>query len=413
MGNLAFIVELLIAELLLIFNYPRKKYFFIKFPIGVVAVILFAYFIPLPSAVLASPLLGFIRFVLLLAVSTLMMLLCFQANEGAIISGCVAGYAVQHLTYQVRNLFCLIPACNANQNLTEALVYIVMYIIIFFTLSLYLLRHNYYELYDDRFAIISGIILFICLVIYRFARNSASDTITTICISIYSITCCLLSLAIQYGAYALVTLRANNKVLETIITQKEKQYEISKQNMELLNIKCHDLKHYLNADTSQDREEIQKIVDIYDNPVKTGYDVLDVTINEKLKIMHDKGISVNFMGDGKLLSFMSDTDIYSLFGNALDNAIEALDKVKDKDKKIINISFERRGDLLVIDIRNFYNGVLKQDDGEILTSKEIEKGYHGYGIKSMRFLASKYQGSLAVHTEDSIFSLQISFLLNN
>ena len=410
MGNLSFIIELIIAELILLFNYPKKKYFYIKALIVFPLTIVIAYFIPMPNNIIMDPLIGFMRFILLLLITILMYLFLFDGKSGAVISGCIAGYALQHMTYQILNSILLIDGLRKYSLIIEIIVYAISYTIIFFTLGRFIRKHNYYENYDRKFIIISALIIFICIFIYRFARLSANDDITTICIALYSLTCCSLALAIQYLAYSFINLRVSNKTLETIISQKESQYKVSKQNMDLLNIKCHDLKHQLNRLPKKEVEEISTLIDIYDNPVETGYDVLNVTMNEKIKILHDKGIKINFLGNGKLLNWISDVDIYSLFGNAIDNAIEALDKVDNKEKKVINISLESKGDLIIITIMNYYNGKLNKDNQGIMTSKNFEKGYHGYGLKSMDYIARKYNGRLNIFTNNNIFKVVVTLI---
>lgn len=410
-GNLIFVVELLFAELILLFNYPRKKYFAFRFIGGLIVLFLIVIFcIPFPDSLISDPIIGFLRFVILLGLTISLMLFCFDGKGGAVISGCIAGYAVQHITYQIKTLLSINEWINSGGFITEFIVFAIVYIIFFFTLGLFIRRHNYYENYQNSLIIISAIIIFVCIFVYRFARLSANDNMTKICIALYSITCCSLALAIQYIVYELISLKISNKTLETIISQKEGQYEISKQNMDLLNIKCHDLKHQLNLINKDEAREIQKIIDIYDNPVKTGFDVLDVTLNEKIKILYDKGIKINFTGNGKLLNWINDVDIYSLFGNALDNAIEALDKVNEKKKKVINISLESKGDLILVTIMNYYNGKLKFEKETLVTSKNFEQGYHGYGIKSIQYVVKKYNGNLKIYTNNNIFKLTFSFL---
>ncbi len=410
MGNLIFSIELILAQLLLISNYPKRKHFFIRLPIFIGLTVLICYFLPQPESVLADPVLGFLRFMTMLSIATLAMLLCFGGKPTAIISGCIAGYAVQHIAYQITTLLLLIEAFEGYSMLVESMTCLIVYIILFFTLGHFIRRHNYFENYDDRFIIISACIIFICIFIYRFARLSANDNITTICIAMYAMTCCILALTIQYGAYEFINLITSNRTLATLISQRKKQYEISKQNMELLNIKCHDLKHQLGMISGEEKEEIKRIIDIYDNPVQTGFDVLDIALNENLKTLHDKGIKINFTGDGKLLSFMRGSDIYSLFGNSIDNSIEALDKVDDENKKMINITLEEKGDLLVVGVSNYFSGELVKEHDKIVTSKKTEQGYHGFGLKSMEYICKKYQGFLRVKSDGEIFKVSFSFL---
>ena len=119
-------------------------------------------------------------------------------------------------------------------------------------------------------------------------------------------------------------------------------------------------------------------------------------------------IALTFLGDGKILSFMNAMDIYSLLGNAIDNSIEALKHVEEVEKRIISINLENKGDITNLTIRNYFDGELQLDeDGLPFTSKQFEKGYHGYGMKSMRLIARKYSGNLSIRISGNIFVVNI------
>ena len=73
------------------------------------------------------------------------------------------------------------------------------------------------------------------------------------------------------------------------------------------------------------------MISIYDSMLKTGNEALDVIFAEKSLVCRKNDIKLNCMIDGAKLSFMENTDIYALFGNLMDNAIEAIEKLKDND----------------------------------------------------------------------------------
>jgi archaellum component FlaF (FlaF/FlaG flagellin family) len=137
-----------------------------------------------------------------------------------------------------------------------------------------------------------------------------------------------------------------------IMTSKQsEQYEIAKDNMDKVNINAHDLRNQIsllrksmensNACNVNDlKEELNKMshnIDLVETVYKTGNKALDITLSEKAKICLNKSIQVSTIADGKAISFIKDIDIYLLLGTALDNAIEANEKIADSSKRMIGI----------------------------------------------------------------------------
>ena len=110
--------------------------------------------------------------------------------------------------------------------------------------------------------------------------------------------------------------------------------------------------------------------------------------------------------DGKELEFMQPMDISALFGNALDNAIESVKKISDRQKRLIHVSVARQKNFLRIKVENCYEGDLEFENGMPKTTKQ-DKRYHGYGMKSIRKIVEKYNGSVTVNAEDGWFELRI------
>ena len=117
------------------------------------------------------------------------------------------------------------------------------------------------------------------------------------------------------------------------------------------------------------------------------------------------------MIDGAKLSFMENTDIYALFGNLMDNAIEAVEKLVDNEKRIITMNVYVENNILYIDMSNYYQGKVTFDNnGFPLTTKETN-GYHGFGLRSVIMLCKSYGGRYSLSTDDGIFSLQLEIPL--
>ena len=112
------------------------------------------------------------------------------------------------------------------------------------------------------------------------------------------------------------------------------------------------------------------------------------------------------MADGSQMDFINTVDLYAILGNALDNAIEAVEKFKHTEKRQIDVLIYRQQKFLVMNIINPLKGELIYEEELPVTTKE-DRQYHGFGLKSMRYLVKKYDGFLTVGTEDGCFSLKI------
>ena len=197
---------------------------------------------------------------------------------------------------------------------------------------------------------------------------------------------------------------------------KEK-VELQEQNMELINLKCHDMKHQLrsmlegqNLD-SEFIEETQKAISIFDAQVKTGNDTLDTLLTQKSLLCDSQKIQLTIMLNGEALSFMSAQEINSFFGNAIDNAIEYLLTV-DEDKRFIRISSAQNGSIFTIRVENYCETALKFRTNGLPETTKDDNGYHGFGTKSIKTIAQKYGGDASFERRDDLFVVTAIFMLN-
>lgn len=144
-------------------------------------------------------------------------------------------------------------------------------------------------------------------------------------------------------------------------------------------------------------------------PAKSGSDTLDLLLFKKHQQANEMGVTVRFkMGCSLAGLTITDYDMCSLFGNILDNAIEAVRKVKTADAEVV-LRVEQQNSLLYICCENPYEGELVKQDGELKTTKK-DAAKHGIGLSSVKHICKKYNGSLEVETADNIFRLSV--LLN-
>lgn len=65
---------------------------------------------------------------------------------------------------------------------------------------------------------------------------------------------------------------------------------------------------------------------------------------------------------------------------------------------------------MLLRFENYYEGTLEFEGGLPVTTKK-DKAYHGFGIKSIRYTAAKYGGSVTVKAKDNWFEMKVLFPL--
>jgi hypothetical protein len=226
---------------------------------------------------------------------------------------------------------------------------------------------------------------------------------------------CILILIIQNSAESRQRAEFERDFMQQLWYQQQDQYRVSKENIDLINRKCHDIKYQIAAlksigsskEINDQIEEMKHSIMIYDSAVKTGNRVLDTILMEKSLLCEKYHINLTCMADGSILSFINHVDLYSMCGNALDNAIESVMKQPDIEKRVIQMSAFREKEMAVIRIRNYCDEDLQFEDGLPLTTKTDRKGYHGYGIRSIRHVAEQYGGGMNCRINDHSFVMQI------
>ena len=204
------------------------------------------------------------------------------------------------------------------------------------------------------------------------------------------------------------------EAVQNVLQNQYIQYQQSRESIDLINYKYHDLKHqiaYLRAEEDPGKREqmlcqMEEEIRRYDAQNKTGNKVLDTILTAKSLYCAKHGISFTCVADGTVLDFMDTMDICSIFGNALDNAVESVMKVSDKEKRLIHVTVCRQKAFILFRFENYYEEELQYREGNLATTKK-DKDFHGYGLKSIRYTAAKYDGTVTVDTENNWFALKI------
>ena len=203
--------------------------------------------------------------------------------------------------------------------------------------------------------------------------------------------------------------------LESILRQAQyEQFQSYQETVDNLRHKCHDLKHIIFAleddkltpEASSYFKNIRKSILDFDSTLNTGNATLDALLGNACGLCEQRNIQWTCIADGTLLDFVNAFDLYLMLGNALDNALEAVSSIRDADKRFLSVQIQGRNQMVIILIKNYCEHPLEFHDGLPVTNKE-RPSEHGYGMKTIRSIAEKYNGNLSIHLEDEIFTLAI------
>lgn len=173
----------------------------------------------------------------------------------------------------------------------------------------------------------------------------------------------------------------------------------------------HDMKNHLLLLQSQagTGQEVQRSVQTlknqlqeYENYHRTGNEFLDIIIRDKAKTAQEKQIDFSSAISFEAGSFIDPLDISTIFGNALDNAIEASEKLP-KDRRLITIRANRVRDMLIITVENNAADDLSKPQG---TTKK-DPLFHGFGLSNLQRSVERYSGQYSIRTDHGSFTLKI------
>jgi hypothetical protein len=430
--EIRFIVELLAAEQLFVWSFAkRKNNFWIKSILGSLAFVLLAVsYVQIISWVdinsnFSTKILAPAWYICLAILSLIFIRICYKITLSDALFMGIAGYSLQHIEYIVVNE---VLARGIWKDLVNHLWLYAIICIVTCTILYYLIARLFATklkacggiLYEDH---IQTIIYFLLMLVILFFSSFLGQNIflngTTDYSQInykgatYDFFNCTLVLVVQYSIFRISTLNREKEIVKQLLYERQKQYNLSRENIEMINHKCHDLKHQIQALKEAKSEELNRYIDevedsimIYDTVLKTENEVLNTILSEKSLYCEKHSIRLSCIVDASQLDFMSTLDIYALLGNALDNAIESVILHKETEKRVISLTISANESFLCIQTNNYFEGNMLIKEGIPVTTKK-NKAYHGFGMKSMKHVAEKYGGTLYTSLDNGIFMLQI------
>ncbi len=362
-----------------------------------------------------NPLVPFILWLLLIP----MLYFLYLGNWREILFISLSGLATQHCSLIISELF-LEELLNIREPLLTNSLMIPCYLFMTF-LAYCLLARRIYRKIDIKIEsrsllLIAGAIVLFSMVLRRMIIDNLGFDymdIIKVAIDLYSMLGCAVSLWLLFFANIVDELRLEQVMMEHMMQMEEEKHSFTETAVETINIKCHDLKHELErmrtgqqVISDETLQELEDSVTNYSRIAKTGNDVLDNILTEESLCCERYHIHFRCIVDGAQLNGMDSTDLYSLFGNALDNAIEASRQEPEEDKRSIFLKVTKKGPYIIIHIENNCPCIVQFKDGIPQTDKE-DKAHHGYGFRSMQYVVRKYDGSLVPKQENGLFSINI------
>lgn len=418
-----FLTELLAITALYVFPFERRRRFWLRLTACLALCYAFSFFTspvfildqllwPLATRTLFTS----VRYSGIFFSLILSVWVCFDVNFKAAAFVCSGAYAIQYLVLKLQNFLeefyiGLVPLPAAVVLYTAFVLgcYTLAYVLILLRLQ----REDYVRL-KSRDSFRFSLFIILCLSVPNVFSGdlTAGSLFDSVAPTGHEVMCSVLLLYIQFGVHAQNTLERENEQIEHILAQEQKRFEAFRAESAYLDIKCHDLKHQIHKLKTQSTVSAETIAELesdiaaYESYARTGCAALDIILGEKYLQCANHGIPFTASVFSGKLDHLSESDIYSLFGNALDNAIE-YEQTLPGDVRFIRLSVRDIGNMLLIRAENSYPGPPLSVQ-ELHTTK-TDTLYHGFGLKSMRYIAAKYGGEMEVAAHDGVFCLTFVF----
>lgn len=409
-----FHIQILVIELLFCLRLQRRNHFLLRFlPCA-------AAYVALPAVVPNSFFNPFVvwdwftfGFLAMFMLSGLLIWFCFRMNIRQVVFYCCVAHTLQHMVHCLNRMIGLAFSLPDVATQTIHLLILIATCVVVYRL----LRDRFpgSETVDIQNNYLLLFALASTLIVYVVSLWTTMKEQPTIGLYFFDFFSCLMLVILLLDLFRIRRAERDQMIMERLLRQEQEQHEMSRATIDVINRKCHDLRHQIAALRHMGEEEkersirqLEKAVMIYDSFPKSGNPDLDIVLAEKSLLAEQQHVSVRCIVDGSKLTFLDLEDMYSLMGNALDNAIEATSKEENEAKRIVTLYAATKGNLYSIHLENpCARQPLFMDDLPVTSKPDTD--YHGFGMRSMRYLCEKYGGALTAGWEDGIFSLDMLF----
>lgn len=334
--------------------------------------------------------------------------ICFELTWLEALVCWIAACATQFISAQSFFLLAALFHWGGNQLLLQGLILVVVYTVAGLTFGRQL-RSEHIESFTDWRILRLSLVVWLAIDLACNYGRQGQDWQTPLS-SLFSILCALFLLMFEFSFLKENRAQREKRMVEHILAREAAQHRIAREVIDCINIKSHDLKyqleylrhHGVGSHDYGDFRETQEQINRYDDIAITENEALSVVLTEKNLYCRRHDIKLLAIADGEAVAFMDAQDIYSLFNNLIDNAIECLCQEPDMEKRMIDLNISRKHAMVSITCANYCGHPVEFRDDLPVTTKE-DRTQHGYGVKSIRYLVKKYGGNVVFRLENHRF----------
>lgn len=358
-----------------------------------------------------------------LVLATAAVVACYDVTIWTSLFCCSAGYIVQNtasaLAATVRILAFGPMRANASP-LVVIVSHVVLSVIVFvvvYRVLIHPIEQNNLTIVENRVMLLVMVLVILVNIVFDLVNKSilrfGVPTYLILLLRLVHLALCSFTLVMQFEMLYSKRLRDDVLAVERIRAEDERQLRLTRDSIDAVNDRVAQIREQVSrlerSGAAVDRDAIERIerdVGVFDSVVRTGNDVIDVILAEKSLVCEREGITLTCIADGAALSFVPPEDLYSLLGNAIENAIDAVRAIDDPEKRAVGLVIRRTPFWggVAINVENYYEGDLEFEDGLPKTTKGSTL-VHGYGMRSMRKLVEGYGGTLTARAQDGVFHL--------
>lgn len=428
---LLYLMQLLICDIAFWAGLSKRRHFLLRMAAGVagwvilslLSALLPGLLLPGNESYIISHLKELVYFISVTFLNALLAFFCFDIRYSSALFTAIGAYSIEHIASRFSYILkaCIYAGNPVPTAVTHCIFNFLIPIVFSGGFYFFLIRKRIKDnkvLYRDRkVLIISGVNLFVCIVLSIFEPTIGGASLEEILVLCSNYGCvilaCYLCLLLQVGYFRESALDEKNRTLTKMLQMEREKQRLSKETIEIINLKCHDLRHQIRMLEQQAPEErsrslknLSDAIHIYDSMVSTGNSSVDLVLMEKKLLCEKYSIKFSYLVDGGRFSFMDEADIYAMLGNMLENAMESVEKEPDPEKRIITFLARAKEDMLYISMENYCAAPVVFEDGLPVTSKD-EKAFHGFGVQSILHIAQSYGGDARFHMENQFFVVEV------
>ncbi|WP_180380822.1 ATP-binding protein [Alloscardovia macacae] len=320
------------------------------------------------------------------------------------------GYSAQHVASNAYTalLRALGEHISVDVTRTDA-YYVAVYACIYgmlWTLFAHTFRFDEEKVRRRPFWVMGCIVLLILLVVVNIFVIQKHTADVQIALYLYDAVASIFALAALTQASTNTRLSYDLEVMEKLDRMQERHYTFAKENIDLINEVGHDLRRSL-RDAGLARQA-SEAVSKYDATFHTGSAELDVLLTERALYCASRNITLTALADGHQLKNLQAADIYSIFGNLLDNAIEHVEKYATAQHPgTVDVTVRKRAEFVQIEVINPLHAPVHMRAGVPISTKTRYVHLHGFGTKSVQRHVHELGGEMTISTEMRMYTVTI------